>query len=139
MSTYGNFRVGHHCPWNIYRGDDRYAVAFNPDDGPVIVAALNAAVDRGGLSRPITYTIRDEPEHAPFTAESVMRLEPKPGEVLVFRFNDDAMDADTFQLISDHLKEQLPQGVSLLFINSAVDMFVVSRGELPPHQQEALT
>lgn len=51
----GHFRVGRRCPYNIYRvtagvspdTDERYAVAFDPDDGPRIVAALNAAVERG--------------------------------------------------------------------------------------------
>lgn len=51
----GYFRTGRRCPWNIYRitdgsspdTDDRYAVAFDPADGQRIVAALNAAMDRG--------------------------------------------------------------------------------------------
>lgn len=53
----GYFRVGRRCPWNIYRitespsrdGDERFAVAFDPADGPLIVVALNAAKERGEL------------------------------------------------------------------------------------------
>lgn len=47
------FRVGRHHDWTIYRqgpGDDRdlderYAVVFDPADGPRMVAALNAFYD----------------------------------------------------------------------------------------------
>ena len=52
----GYYRVGRRCPWNIYQmtfgdpdNDQRFAVAFDPEDGPRIVAALNAAIDRGAL------------------------------------------------------------------------------------------
>lgn len=44
------FRVGRHHDWTVYRQgpsgdrdlDERYAVVFDPADGPVVVAALNA-------------------------------------------------------------------------------------------------
>lgn len=53
----GFFRVGVRCPWNVYRvgadvdrsADERFAVTFTPADGPRLVAALNAAHERGEL------------------------------------------------------------------------------------------
>jgi len=45
------FRVGRHHDWTVYRVlhedgdrdlDERYAVVFDPADGPRLVAALNA-------------------------------------------------------------------------------------------------
>lgn len=39
------YRVGRHNPRNIYRGDEHVGVMFSPADGPIVVAALNAAAE----------------------------------------------------------------------------------------------
>lgn len=45
-TTGPTYRVGRRNPWCIYRGGERFAITFDPADGPRVVAALNAhAVD----------------------------------------------------------------------------------------------
>jgi hypothetical protein len=37
------YRVGHHQPRNVYRGDEYIGVMFSPEDAAKVVAALNRA------------------------------------------------------------------------------------------------
>lgn len=53
----GYYRTGTRCPWNIYRvtsgrreDDQRFAVVFDPADGPRVAAAMNAMLDAGQVT-----------------------------------------------------------------------------------------
>jgi hypothetical protein len=61
----------------------------------------------------------------------VRRLDIRPHEVLVFRFNDDKMDAEAFHRMVNSFEGRLPEDVSILFINSHIDVFVIGKAELP--------
>lgn len=62
---------------------------------------------------------------------SVGRLEIRRHEILVFRFNDDKMDAEAFHRMVNSFEGRLPEDVSILFINSHIDVFVIGKADLP--------
>lgn len=47
----GAYRVGSSNPRNIYFGNEHVGVMFDPADGPVVVAALNAQLERTAHNR----------------------------------------------------------------------------------------